>query len=84
MANGTRLAVHRTASEALTRVHGTIAIVLGVWEAFAFMTHTIPTVSQSYARWKQRHRLAATVSLLVWLSSLGRHLYTEEVHERKK
>lgn len=54
-------------------------MALGIWEATAFVTGRVPTVSCTYARWRRRHPRLAQLALLAWLVSLALHLHRHEV-----
>ena len=58
---------------------GAFVITLGAWEAIAYTTRRLPTVTSTYARCRRRTRVA-TFAYVVWAAALYRHLhrYLEE------
>ena len=60
--------------------YGTCAVALGAWEAIAFATGRVPTIT-STTRAACRSRYGAPVRLvtLAWLAGLARHLLADDV-----
>lgn len=51
--------------------YGCCAITLGAWEALAFTTGSVPTVTEAVQRY--RHLRAMQLAVLVWTSGLLLH-----------
>ena len=54
--------------------YGACAIALGAWEATAYLTGRLPTVSTTYARCCERRRTVARLVFVLWAAGLYRHL----------
>ncbi len=55
------------------------AILLGAWEAAAFLTRRrIPTITTTVRRSRSRHRRLTHTIVLAWLVGLARHLLRQE------
>jgi hypothetical protein len=54
------------------RLWGCCAIALGAWEASAFATGRVPTVTEACRR--ARTRRVGTAAVLIWWLGLGHHL----------
>lgn len=53
---------------------GMSAVFLGVWEATAFTTGRVPTISSTVWLCRSRRQRATSIAVTFWLLSLRRHL----------
>lgn len=53
---------------------GTSAVVLGAWEATAYLTGRLPTITDTYARCSRRRRRLVRLAFAVWCVGLYLHL----------
>lgn len=60
--------------------YGTCAVVLGAWEAAAYATRRVPTVTRTCRslHGAPRYRLAARALVLIWAAGLARHLLGDD------
>ena len=53
---------------------GTCAVALGAWEATAYLTGRLPTISATYARCHRRRRTLVRLAFAAWAVGLYLHL----------
>lgn len=55
---------------------GVVGVILGLWEASAWATGRLPTVSATVCRARERWPAATDALVLVWAAGTARHLLT--------
>lgn len=63
----------------MRRGWGTMAIIMGAWEAAAFSHDRVPTITATIRACHRRRRKITKIAVGIWLIALGAHLLDDEM-----